>query len=252
MLSILPWAVAWWLHWRWMRAESMEADGPAWIATVDRLDAGVVALVGLATAAGGAGGLIGLLIDIALGGNRADGDLWRREAANFIALAFVGGVLWLWNWARLQGRRAAAPEAEAQSTVRRSYLLLVVAVSVLVGLGTLAYLLYRLFNAILQVGQLDNATSAISAPLGAFIVAAALAIYHGLAERRDRSIRSALQPVPETSTAAAADDADAAATPARRTLVLSGPPGTDLEITVAALRAALSSELSLEDAAAGD
>jgi hypothetical protein len=35
-------------------------------------------------------------------------------------------------------------------------------------------------------------------------------------------------------------------------LVLSGPPGTDLETTVAALRAALAPELQLEDETAAD
>jgi hypothetical protein len=35
--------------------------------------------------------------------------------------------------------------------------------------------------------------------------------------------------------------------PVRRQLVLTGPPGTDLETTVAAMRAALGPELRLED-----
>jgi hypothetical protein len=248
ILAILPWAGAWLLHWRWMRAESMEADGPGWIATVDRLDGSVVALVGLVATAVGVGGLTGLLIDVLLGGNRADSDFWRREAAGYLAIAFPGVVMWLWNWARLQGRHAAAPDVEAGSTARRAYLLIVVALALIVSLAGLAYLLYRLFGAILQVELSDNTVSAISAPLGALLVAAALAIYHGVAVRRDQALRGA-------ALAAATEIAPAAAVPtapARRVLVLSGPPCADLETTVVALRAALAPELQLEDGTPAD
>jgi hypothetical protein len=248
ILAILPWAGAWLLHWRWMRAESMEADGPGWIATVDRLDGSVVALVGLVATSVGVGGLTGLLIDVLLGGNRADSDFWRREAAGYVAIAFPGAVMWLWNWARLQGRHAAAPDVEAGSTVRRAYLLIIVALALIVSLASLAYLLYRLFGAILQVQLSDNTVSAISAPLGALLVAAALAIYHGVAVRRDQALRGAALPAArEIAPAAGVPTA-----PARRVLVLSGPPGADLESTVVALRAALAPELQLEDGTPAD
>jgi hypothetical protein len=247
ILAMLPWAGAWLLHWRWMRAESMEADGPGWIATVDRLDGSVVALVGLVATSVGVGGLTGLLIDVLLGGNRADSDFWRREAAGYLAIAFPGAVMWLWNWARLQGRHAAAPGVEAGSTVRRAYLLIVVAVALIVSLASLAYLLYRLFGAILEVELSDNTASAISAPLGALLVAAALAIYHGVAVRRDQALRGAA-----LAAAQIAAPAGVPTPPARRVLVLSGPPGTDLETTVAALRAALAPELQLEDGTPAD
>lgn len=254
LAAMLPWPVAWWLHWRWMRAESMEADGPDWIATVDRLDAGGVALVGLVAGAIGGGGALGLLIDIALGGNRTDGSFWRAELSGFLALAFIGSVLWLWNWLRLQGRRAAAPTVEAGSTVRRSYLLIVVAGALISSLGSLAFVLYRLFNAVLQVDQFDNSASALSAPLGALVVAGALALYHGLAVRRDQTMRARA-----TGDAAEAVQEPAervpvagAVTTVRRVLVLSGPPTADLDGTVAALRAALAPELSLDDAPAVD
>jgi hypothetical protein len=256
LLALLPWAVAWILHWHWMRAESMEADGPGWIATVDRLDAGVVSLIGLVAASVGVGGLIGLLIDILLGGNRAFADFWRRDAAGYLAIALPGAVLWLWNWGRLQSRHAAAPEGEAGSSVRRAYLLMVMAASLIVSLASLAYLLYRLFGAILEVQQSDNAASAIAAPLGALLVAAALTIYHGMAVQRDQALRAAsAAAAPELAAAnvvAAAPPRTEPGSPTRRVLVLSGPPGTDLDITVAALRAALAPELQLDDGSAAD
>jgi hypothetical protein len=234
-----------------MRTESMEADGPGWIATVDRLDAGVVALIGLVAGAIGLGGLLGLLLDVLLGGNRTDSEFWRREVASYLAIALPGAVLWLWNWLRMQGRRAVAPEAEAGSTLRRAYLLIVVAPALIVSLASLAYLLYRMFGAILQVEVSGNTASALSAPLGALLLAAAVAMYHGLMVRRDQRLRAAAPSAAPEIDAAAPPRATSAA-PSRRVLVLSGPPGADLESTVAALRAALAPELLLEDGAPPD
>ena len=188
--SMLPWPVAWWLHVRWMRAESMEADGPDWIATVDRLEAGAVALVGALAGAIGTAATMGLLIDVALGGNRTEGTFWRVELSGFMSLAAIGVVIWLWNWSRLERRRAAAPVVEAGSTVRRSYLLIVVAAALISSLGSLAFVLYRLFNAVLQVDQFGNQASALSSPLGALVVAGSMALYHGLAVRRDQRVRA--------------------------------------------------------------
>ena len=249
LLSLLPWIVAWWIHLRWMRAESMAVEDAGRAATVDRLDASAVSLIGLGAAAGGAGGLLGLLFDIALGGNRSDLDFWRADVARFLALGAIGAVLWLWNWTRLQRRSAVSPAGEADSTIRRAYLLIVVAAALITSLGTVAYLLYRLVSAILQVDQFDNTASAIAMPLGALVVAAVLAIYHALVLRGDQALRAAAAAGAAGAPSAEVEVAKPAevTTPLRRRLVLSGPPGADLETTVAAMRAALGPDLRLED-----
>ena len=244
-LSLVPWIAAWWLHLRWMRAESMAADDPERIATVDRLDAAVVSLIGLAAAAVGIGGLLGLLLDGVLGGTRGETEFLRAEAARYLAIGMVGAIGWLWHWLRLQGRRGASPAEEASSTIRRAYLLIVVAASLIVSLGTLAYLLYRLVGLILEVEVFDNLASAIAMPLAALIVAGVLAVYHGLVLRGDQAVRTAAEAAaPVEGTPAAGPAAPIAA---ERVLVLSGPPGSDLEATVATMRAALSPDLRLED-----
>jgi hypothetical protein len=240
-LALIPWVVAWWLHLRWMRTESMASDDVDRIATVDRLDAIVVSLIGLAAAGGGAGGLLGLLLDSLLGGNRA-GDFLRADAARYLAIGAVGAVLWLWHWIRIQRRRAASPATEALSTLRRAYLLIVVAVSLIGSLGSLAYLLYRLVGAFLQVEVFDNAATAIATPLAALIVAAGTALYHALVLRGDQALR-AEEPAASGPEVVGAE----AAPPAQRVLVLSGPPGSDLEATVNAMRAALGPDLRLDD-----
>lgn len=248
LVSLLPWAAAWWLHRTWLFAESRAADDPARLATAERLNASVVALIGLWALAVGSAGLLGLLLDASLGGNRTLGDFWKGELAGYLAAAVLGTLLWLWNWLRLQARHAAAPREEADSTVRRAYLLIVVGITVIASLGSLAFVLYRLFASILGVAIVENAMSALSAPIGALIVATAVAVYHGLALRRDQALRAEASSAVQAEGAAVetAEIPPAQETPARRVLVLSGPANADLDATVAAIRAALSPELSLE------
>jgi hypothetical protein len=131
--------------------------------------------------------------------------------------------------------------------VRRAYLLIVVGTTVIASLGSLAFVLYRLFASLLGVDIVENAASALSAPIGALIVAAAVATFHGLALRRDQALREedapAEAPTPIGAEAAAVPTTTA---DARRVLVLSGPPEADLDAAVNAMRTALPPELSLE------
>jgi len=239
LVSLIPWAAAWLLHRMWLFAEASAADDPARMATADRLDASVVALIGLAALAGGLVGLLHLLLnavfDIDSVGANGKGELAFSAAA-----AGIGAVLWFWNWSRLQARRARAPLDEANSPIRRAYLLIVVGVSVIVSLGSLAFVLYRLFATILSPGSLDNQGSETSGALSLLLMAVVAAAYHALVLRGDQALRA------ETVGEAVAMTAGGVASPARRVLVLTGPTESDLDATVAAMRAALPPELSLE------
>jgi hypothetical protein len=239
LFGLLPWIVAWFVHARWMRDEARTSDLTDRATQAGRLVAATVALVGIAAFAAGAAGAVGLLLDVLLGGNRTTAGLWRRELADFLALGVVGAVLWPWNWASLQSRRAAQPEAEARSTARRAYLLIVVAVALLASLGSLAFVLYRLFNAILGVDQFTNLASSLSAALGVLLVAAALAAYHGLAERRDHALREA-SGAPETPEPGASPLAE-------RRFVLRGMSGDALDAAVTDVRAALPPGIEIEE-----
>ena len=72
------------------------------------------------------------------------------------------------------------------------------------------------------------------------MVAVVAAAYHALVLRGDQDLRA------ETVAEAEATAAEGAASPARRVLVLTGPTNADLDATVAAMRAALPPELTLE------
>jgi hypothetical protein len=247
LVSLLPWVAAWWSHRTWLFAEARDAEDPARVASAERLNAAVVALIGLGALATGVAGLLGLLLDALLGGNRTLGDFWKGELAGYLAAAAIGAVLWLWNWLRLEARRAATPHEEANSTVRRAYLLIVVGTTVIASLGALVFVLYRLFASILNVDIVENALSALSAPIGALIVTAAVAIYHGMALRRDQGLRAEAAAAEPTEGAATAPEIPVGSpSPVRRLLVLSGPANVDLDGAVATIRAGLPPELSLE------
>ena len=242
LLGLLPWLVAWFVHQRWMMGEARASELPDRPASANRLALAVVGLVGIGAFAGGAAGAVGLLLDILLAGTRTQGDVWRDEMADFVAVAFIGAVLWLWNWTSLQARRAAQPEQEARSTVRRSYLLLIVGVGLLASLASLAVLLYQLFNAILGVNQFESATSPVSAALGVLLVAGALTAYHGSCERRDQPLRGG---TPERE--AGPESPSEAGAPVERSVVLRAPSVEALETALAAVRAGLPTGVELDD-----
>lgn len=237
LVSAVPWAVAWWLHQRRMHEEALQADDPSRAVVATRLDLHAVALVGLAFAAVGTGWLVGLLIDVLLGGSRmvSGSGFWRAELANFVPYAILGWIAWAWTWRQAALRQAADPMAEAGSMVRRSFLMIVLAASIVSGLGSLAIVLYRLFGSLLGANLSGNSVSELSTPLGALIVAVAVALYHGLALRRDLGLRATAAPVPAEPVAA------------QRRLVLSGPPGSDLDGTLEALRSGLPAGYRLDE-----
>jgi hypothetical protein len=249
ILSAVPFAIAWWLHVRWVRAESLQTDGQESAATVDRLDFGLVGLIGLGFGAVGIGWIIGLLIDVLLGGNRTAGDGWRLEMAQYLPYAVTGFAIWAWNWAHLQRRHAADPTGESGSTVRRAYLLIAVAASLVASLVSLALVLYRLFGSLLGV-SVGDAAAELSTPLGALLVAGAVAAYHGMAVRRDMALRAAHAPEPQPAAEPAAETQVAAeavdAADVRRGLTLVGPPNGDLEAAIETLRKQLPDGYRLE------
>lgn len=253
-VAALPFVAAWWLTDRWLRAEARRYGGAERLLSVERLSGYLLAAVGLLTAAGGAAWLLGILIDLMLGGARTisfTSEFWRGEAARAAAAVVVGAPLWLWNWYRAQRRHAADAPAESAATIRRVYLFAALGGALIAGLISLAILLYRGLNLLLQGSAAEGAASEVSSSLGVFIVAVAVFAYHGAALRRDLAVRRRLEPqpapavAPETPLVAGAEaapsvavvepQAGGAAASASVSVVLSGPAGADLDGVLADL-----------------
>ncbi|HET7636052.1 MAG TPA: DUF5671 domain-containing protein [Candidatus Limnocylindria bacterium] len=230
-------AAVWWLHLGWLHAENraIERMPLAW-----RLAAYPMALVGLAFGAVSIGWLLGLTLDVLLGGGRtlSAGSVWERELAGFLPFALLGFALWIWQWARISARYASTPRLEAASAVRRTALLLVIGVTIVAGIISLGLILYRLFGTLFGVQLGGDIASELSTPLGALIVALAVIAYHVIALRRDQQWR-------ETAGAAAAPPPLSGGV----ALALLGPSGVrtaDVEAVLARLRAQLPEGYRLE------
>ncbi|HUZ00589.1 MAG TPA: DUF5671 domain-containing protein [Thermomicrobiaceae bacterium] len=223
LLAAVPFA-AFWLYQRWAASDEARRYGTAPVqATIRRLSTYVVALVGLAFAGVGLAYTLGVLIDLGLGGSRtasAPADWWRGQVSQFSAVALAGAAAWLWGWYAARLALAADPPAEQTSTTRRVYLYVVLAATLISILSSLAVVIYRVLTVVLNVNSSTGLTSDVSAALGVVLVAAALAIYHGLELRRDLPVRPVFAAEEEENELA---------------LVMTGPPDADLDAELADL-----------------
>jgi hypothetical protein len=211
-----------------MHDEAAQSGEPRRVATAARLDLHAVALVGLAIGAVGAGWLAGLGIDALFGGTR-NREYW--DLGQYLPYTVFGLAVWAWRWLPIRARHAADPAGEAASTIRRSFLLVILAGSVIGGIASLALVLYRLFGSILGAGLGGNAVSELSAPIGTLLAAVVVSAYHGQLLRRDIALHEATGKAPGMAPEVGGT--------VQRTIVLRGPAGADLGQAVDALRAVL-------------
>lgn len=175
LVAALPWLAAWWIHRAWLFGEAPADDaGQRGFGRADaaRLDDHAVALVGLAFGAAGSAWLLGLLIDVLLGGTRTATDLpWKSELASYLPAAVIGAVLLAAKWRSIRRREAAEPTVEAASLIRRAALLIAVAGSVVALLVSVSLILYRVFSSAFGVQEPGSTVSILSTPLGVLVLA---------------------------------------------------------------------------------
>lgn len=153
-----------------------------------------VAAVALAIGATGTGWLLGYLIDLLLGGQRSSAGLEASafEVKQWLPFAVVGLGGWLWAWRSVVARRRLDPAGEAQSTIRRAFLYLTVAVALVVALAGAALILYRLAGIVFGAGLGGNLASELSTPLGSLVAASAVLLYHALQLRADLALAASV------------------------------------------------------------
>jgi hypothetical protein len=252
VISALPWLVAWWAHARGLRREPMASE-PLRALHQDRLESHGVAAVALAVGATGLGWLLGLGIDVALGGSRTSGGfpgIWTTELTFWLPAGVLGLFVWAQHWQHVQARRRADPAGEANSTIRRVFLYLTVAGALIVALATAALILYRLVGTLLGAYAGGNPVSELSTPLGALLAAVLVLAYHGFLLRADQARKPnvAAEAGPPLEQGSTGVPAVPEAGPKRRRLELVGADGSDLEAALAAARAALPDGVRLEEA----
>ncbi|MGZ8562479.1 MAG: DUF5671 domain-containing protein [Candidatus Limnocylindria bacterium] len=242
LLGAAIFGAACWFHRRWLADEAEAVAVDDRVRTAGRLQEYGTALVGLAFAAVGVSGLIGVVLNAILTGGRTfgGGDLLPIELAANLPMALFGAALWIWSWGAASRRHAAAPADEAASTSRRAALLIVLAVSVLAGIASLGVILYRVFGAAFGLAMSGDAAAELSRPIAVLLIAVAVGLYHLGVLRRDQALRASAEP--EVAAPVVVD----AATAAVVVLRLTGPTGSDTGAAAAALRAHLPPGYSLE------
>src|SRR5918994_2004444 len=205
-LAAVVFAASWWVHDSELRRAAREPGVAMLIPRPDRLIAYPTALVGLAAGAGGAARLIGLVVDLVLGGGKvlAGSETSDRVFADFAPYAILGLGVWLWHWSVIARTVEAEPVTEAASTVRRTFLLVTLAVSILAGVASLGVILYRLFGTLFGLDVPASVASELSVPVGVLVVTVAIAVYHGQLLRRDAALREAAEVIEEAGPSAEA------------------------------------------------
>ncbi|MCC6617707.1 MAG: hypothetical protein IT341_01565 [Chloroflexi bacterium] len=240
-MSAVPFAATGWVAFETIRREAGASFDAARLASVDRLRAGVPALIGLAYAGFAASNLVAVGIEVIFERRpRLGAEPWSGQVADLLPVLLLGGVFWALGWAVLQHERHRHEVLAARSTVRRAYLLLVLASAILSGVSASAVIGYHLLNIALGGGIPTGVIGELSGPIGAVAVALLLAIYHGIWLRRDLQLTDGRLMAPPAG-AEAHEPARATVT-----LVLSGPPEADLGATLDRLRAQLPAGVHLD------
>jgi len=240
-ISYLPFTLAWWFSRSMLLGEAARIGHETVVAAARRRANFLAAAVGIAVAGAGSAWVLGLLLDIVLGGTRtivAGRDVWGTELSQYAAFAIVGTPLWLWQWAAALRRRSAEPDVEAISTERRAYLYLVIAGALTSSISAAALIVYRVFGIVLGARLPASPISDLSTPIGIAVVAAVVVLYHALALRADLRLRAALVAAPAVEAVPAVEAAPSgrAVGAVEVPVIVTGPPGTDPAAVVAILQ----------------
>jgi len=228
----VPFAGFWAYHRLAVLGAAPEDESAPLADSLRRLCTYLVAFVGLAFTGVGAAYVLGIVIDLLLGGTRTvsvSSVFWRDDVARFGSFALVGAAAWLWQWYGVERRVTEHEAIERGATTRRIYVYLTLAASLVAILVSLAIVVYRVFSAILGVSTGASLASAISVALGVVIVAAALLAYHFTVLRNDLAQREEVAPGALTVS-----------------LTLVAPAGGDIDAAVSDLRAHLPEGYALE------
>lgn len=235
----LPFAVAGWLH-QYLRRQEAAGVSPAIRAAADRSSLHVTAGIGLAFLAAGTAQLLGRLVEVVVG-MPAQGVFVPVELSWFVAQVAVGAVLWVPAWSAIMRRRTLDPNRERTALFARAYLYLAVGASLVAGVPSAAYSLYRLVDTALG-GTTVALASDLSIPVALVIVASIVAAYHArllLADLRLGAGTDADEPM--------APPGVPADRPSSMHLTLRGPAGADLGAVAKTLRDRLPPGVVLEE-----
>lgn len=220
VITVIVFGALWLFHRRVVESEAARETESARAAPIRRLYTYLIAAIGLAMAAIGAAGTIGVIGSELLGMNTHP----RGESAAYVSLLLVGLPAWGFHWRQAQLR---LDDDERRSLQRRGYLYLVVLGGVLGALVFGSAALYRLLNATLALSFTTSAWHDIWHFTVDAGVSAAAFVTHLRFVRADRTAAPEAAAAPETFA------------------FLVRVPGADLDAARARLVAAMPSDASV-------
>lgn len=184
----IPLGVVWAYFGGWLTRHIEAVSAGPQRAALKRPYVYILSLIGLVTAFIGVTSLLGLIIDLAVGGIFLGDDVMRSRLSTAIATLLVGLPLWLLTWRPIDQQAAAEGdmgEHARRSVVRKVYLYLALFGSVIGGMVSAVTLVFRLLSALLT-GNIESnflsSTLNLAQLLALFVV---VLVYHLLALRRD-------------------------------------------------------------------
>lgn len=227
VVRAIPFVVAWAYYRRHMLDEAARFTEGTRQAMVRRVYVYAIALIGLVLTGYGLASLISVTIDRAVVGDHimtaSGSNPWRAEVAGLASLTLVGVAAWLWHWSQAQDWLRREPDMERNATVRRVYLFVAIAGSIVALLVSLAVVMYRVFAQLLGVEGTNALVEELGQPLAVLLVATGVLVYHVLLLRDDLGEREASLDQQRTTLQ----------------FVVTGPPGVEPDAVVAAIQSTL-------------
>ena len=183
----VPLGVVWMYYGTWLNRQfAFDENGPRREGK-QRLYTYILSFLGLASSTFGVLALFSVLIDLALGDSFLSEQGIREPLAGAFATLAVGLPVWLTTWRPMQAQALTSADTgdhARRSLIRKSYLYLVLFVSVIGGMGTAGALVFELINMALGGSSTFSLKDALN-ELTALATFAVLLVYHLSVLRKD-------------------------------------------------------------------
>ena len=115
-------------------------------------------------------------------------DFWRNQIAVVVTLLILGGPLWGYRWASIQGRTNLQDADERASLVRRIFIFVALGAGALALLGSGSYLVFAFLRGLLESDLSLEVLREAKIAIGILATTALFLPYHWLVYRDDRRV----------------------------------------------------------------
>ncbi len=188
----LPFAVIWAYYGKWLNQQfAFDEDAPR-RAGKQRLYFYILSFLGLAATFFAVASLFSLVIDLITAREYLSGGGFAYSISSALAALFVGLPVWLMTWRPMQAEAledGSIGDHARRSVIRKTYLYIVLFISVIGGMVAAGGLIFTLINAALG-GDTGNFVNSILDTMQTLVLFVVLLLYHLSALRKDGVARA--------------------------------------------------------------